>query len=183
MSELLLGCGNSRVRRFTSEGIPLPPEQWVERWSDLTTADIDAGCNPDWVIDLNEQRWNFQPDSFDEIHAYEVLEHLGFQGHAASFFGTFSECYRLLKPGGILCATTPSFRSMWAWGDPGHRRIINAASITFLDRTAYRQVGHTPMTDYREIWSGDFEILHVGHQGPDTFVFSLQAHKPWRTST
>lgn len=174
MKQLLIGCGNSRDRRIAT---PLSDSAIFE---DLATIDVDPACKPDEVWDLNQFPWPVPGDFFDEVHAYEILEHLGHQGNIREFFACFDEVYRVLKPGGYLCATCPSAASQWAWGDPGHTRIVSAASLTFLDRTEYvRQVGHTPMTDYRWLYKSDFSPQMLRDNG-DSFQFVLQAEKPAR---
>lgn len=175
MKELLLGCGNARVKRFA------PSANAARDFENVTTVDLDPSCNPDVQYNLEKAVWTFAGENeFDEIHAYEVLEHLGKQGDYRSFFGTFANIYRMLKPGGHLCASCPSVASRWAWGDPGHTRIIGPEAITFLDQTEYqKQVGKTAITDYRWYWRGDFEL--VGHkEDASDFLFILKAHKPSR---
>ena len=172
LSELLIGCGNRRVKKLKFH----PDDDWTE----LTTLDHDPHCGADVVHDLEHYPWPFGDDRFDEVHAYEVLEHLGQQGDYRSFFATFAEIYRVMKPGGILAATCPSWKSVWAWGDPSHTRIISHASLVFLSREHYRaQVGKTAMTDFRWLWKGDFEAIHVEDDG-ECFTFGLRAHKPPR---
>jgi SAM-dependent methyltransferase len=170
LSELLIGCGNRKHRRlgFGEDG-----------WSDLTTMDHDPNCGADILHDL-EQPWPLGDDSFDEVHAYCVLEHLGRQGDPHTFFRDFGEIYRVLKPGGHLFAICPSVGSKWLWGDPSHTRAISPESIVFLDQAQYqRQVGKTPMTDFRWLWKGDFEPVSLNDDGHD-FKFALKAHKPAR---
>jgi SAM-dependent methyltransferase len=168
MSELLIGCGNSR-RNVIGDG-----------WTDLTTIDHDPNCGADIVHDLERTPWPLDDDSFDEAHAYCVLEHLGRQGDYRSFFATFAEIYRVLKPGGLFFAICPSRHSKWAWGDPSHTRLIQNESLVFLDQTEYaRQIGRTSMTDFRWLWKGDFERIGVKDDGED-FKFGLRAHKPPR---
>lgn len=171
--ELLLGCGSKRDKRIVAGG--RSPE-----WTELVTVDFESRHKPDVIWDLNITPWPFANDWFDEVHAYEVLEHLGVQGDVHSFFGTFFEIWRILKPGGLLCATVPAYNSVWAWGDPGHTRVISSESLVFLDQTEYvKQVGETNMADYRSIWKGDFE--RIGQRSRDgNFVFCLEAKKPAR---
>ena len=135
---------------------------------------------PDVVHDLERTPWLFQDDAFEEVHAYEVLEHLGRQGDFRAFFAHFYEIWRILKPDGFLAATCPSFRSMWAWGDPGHTRVLTSGSLVFLDREEYhKQVGKTAMADYRSWWSGDFRPIWID-EGGEHFRFVVQAVKPAR---
>lgn len=173
--ELLLGCGSSRDKRVVVPGRPA-------EWEHLTTVDFIATHEPDHVWDLNHTPWPLPDDTYDEVHAYEILEHLGKQGDAESFFGTFGEIWRVLKNKGILCATVPDYKSMWAWGDPSHTRIINSGSLVFLDQTEYgKQVGITAMSDFRSVWTGDFERIGQQTKG-ENFIFCLEAHKPARIS-
>jgi SAM-dependent methyltransferase len=185
---LLIGCGSRRNLDFDATS---------EQPYTLTTLDIVKTHDPDIVWDLNLTPWcrdnvvsgilgftswkslPIRADSFDEVHGYEVLEHLGQQGDAESFFGTFSEIYRVLKPGGLFVGSVPRWDKLWAWGDPSHRRIISEGSLTFLDATAYDQVGQTAMTDFRSIWKDDLEPKAVEFSEHQMF-FRLQAHKPSR---
>jgi SAM-dependent methyltransferase len=190
--ELLIGCGTARVKRMTSQ------PQFLA-WADLTTLDIYEACKPDLLCDLERVFWCpedytdqgercidwaegfIKDDYFDEVHAYEVLEHLGHQGDAVAFFELFAEIYRVLKPGGYLFATVPSKYSGWAWGDPGHRRIITREALVFLDREQIHRnrVNKTPMTDYDHLWGGDFKIFAA--EDDNVFLtFALQAMKPPR---
>lgn len=81
--------------------------------------------------------WPVQSNFYDEVHAYEVLEHLGQQGDSAAFFETFREIWRVLKMGGTVAASTPGWQDIWAFGDPDHKRVINHATITFLLKQSY----------------------------------------------
>lgn len=170
--ELLIGCGNSRAKKLTFD------DNW--QWHGLTTIDHDPNCGADIVHDLDVTPWPLDDDSFNEAHAYEVLEHLGQQGDARAFFATFGEIYRVLKDGGILCATVPHWQDVWAWADPSHRRVIAPQTLVFLDQTQYAaQVGKTAMTDFRWLWKGDFEPI-AAEVVNGCFKFALRAHKPAR---
>lgn len=171
--ELLIGCGNRREKLFGIEDI-IPKD-----WTELVTLDIDPNVKPkpDVVHDLESLPLPFDDDLFDEIHAYEVLEHTGQQGDWRFFFNQFYEFWRILKPGGFLLGTTPMWDGIWAWGDPGHKRIISEGSLVFLSQKEYkRQVGNGTMTDYRPYWEGDFELFARREEG-DTFGFALKAIK------
>lgn len=169
MKELLIGAGNARIKELAFKD--------NKEWSELVTLDIDPASNPNVLWDLNDLPLPFWDEEFDEIHAYEVLEHIGQQGDWRTFFAQFSEFYRILKTGGHLFATTPSWNSEWAWADPGHTRIISMGTLTFLDRSEYeKQVGKTPMTDYRHVYNGDFEIVHSDVK-EDRFAFVLRKRR------
>ena len=200
--ELLIGCGRARDKRLSPPGCP--PE-----WRHLVTLDHSAAVRPDLLIELELTPWAAEAfkctscgqefldhpnaldngysimlaDSFDEIHAYEVLEHLGSQGDARAFFAHFSEIWRVLKPGGYLVATVPSRYSGWLWGDPSHRRAILPQSLPFLDQTEYARqcdVPHpTSMSDFRDIYRADFKVVDQA-ENRESFMFYLQAVKPSR---
>jgi hypothetical protein len=189
---LLLGAGARRERMIMVRG----RTNWAGQA--LVTLDIDYRHQPDIVWDLNEHPWGgyrvvdattmgivLEDNSFEEIHAYEVMEHLGRQGDLLSFFADFGEIYRLLEPDGRFAATVPRWESMWAWGDPGHTRIINSGSLAFLDQQQYKdQVDcppgrRTPMADYRSLWDGDLELVWHDYL-PENFRFILRAVKPSR---
>lgn len=170
--ELLIGCGSEHTKRLMMDG--------ESEWTNLTTLDIAESHKPDIVWDLLDMPLPFPDNFFDEIHAYEVLEHTGAQGDYKFFFKQFEEFYRILKPGGYLMATCPSRHSPWAWGDPSHTRIIQPENLVFLCQPQYTmQVGKTPMSDFRSIYKADYDIVWA-HDDNDTFRFILKAVKPSR---
>jgi SAM-dependent methyltransferase len=153
-AELLIGCGNSRDKRITVPGVP-------EKFDNPITLDLDPDSGCDVVHDLCVVPYPFADNQFDEIHAYEVLEHCGQQGDWRMFFAQFNEFWRIIKPNGYMMGTVPMWDSPWAWGDPGHTRILSAETFSYLDRDHYKQVGRTSASDYRSVWHGNFQCsLH-----------------------
>lgn len=187
--ELLLGCGHKRDKLMGLDPGTRP------EWHNLTTLDCYPECEPDWLWNLNNVPWRgpikddnsispakIPDDYFDEVHAYEVLEHIGHQGNVQEFFEHFGEIYRILKPGGHLFATCPARQSPWLWGDPSHRRVIQQETLIFLDQSQYtRQQGKTAMSDFRHIWKGDFKVI-ASQDNNVNHIFCLQAVKPSRIS-
>lgn len=164
-NELLLGCGNNKEKQVALKG--------SDKWTDLVTLDIDPDCEPDVVWDLAHIPLPFEDETFQEIHAYEVLEHLGQQGDWRRFFAEFTEYHRILKPGGVFIASVPCWDSIWAWGDPGHTRVISEGTVHFLDQDSYKDIGANPMTDYRHVYKADFKIEYAGEKD-ERFVFVLR---------
>lgn len=144
------------------------------------TLDINPDVEPDILHDLEVFPYPFDDDEFDSVTAHQVLEHTGNQGDHRFFFEQFTELWRILKPGGKLIADVPKWDSLWAFGDPSHKRIINLGTITFLSQQEYiDQIGKTPMTDFRHIYQADFQAEYV-HEENDMFFFQLAAVKPSR---
>jgi SAM-dependent methyltransferase len=152
MTELLLGCGNNKAKQITFPEIPT-------RWTDLITLDFDDSCSPDVVHDLTDTELPFEDNQFDEIHAYEVLEHTGTVGDFRFFFRQFEEFHRILKPDGWLIGSCPNWDSVWSFGDPGHTRVLSPSMLQFLSQEQYeKQVGKTAMTDYRFCYTANYEL-------------------------
>ena len=152
--ELLIGCGSSKDKRLTVDGT------WI--FDNPTTLDYNSDHGTDVVWDLHNLPLPFDAESFDEIHAYEVLEHVGQQGDYKTFFNQFTEFHRLLKTGGFFMGICPSRHSAWAWGDPSHTRVLQKEHLHFLSQENYvKEVGVTPMSDFRFIYKVDFELTWV----------------------
>jgi len=152
--ELLIGCGSNRDKKIGIEG--------QTAWRNLITLDMNEFHNPDVVWDCEKLPLPFDDNFFNEIHAYDVLEHTGKQGDWKFFFSQFSDLWRICKPNGLVMIIVPSVKSVWAWGDPSHTRILPAENFIFLSQKEYeKQVGFTPMSDFRFFYKADFEIMSV----------------------
>ena len=170
--ELLIGAGSARDKRVFTQG--------KERWEDLITLDNNPHHKPEVLWDLTRLPLPFEDNQFDEIHAYEVLEHTGTQGDYRFFFAQFSEFWRILKPDGKLFGSCPHWKSVWAWGDPSHTRVIQKEQFMFLSQREYKnQIGKTPMSDFRYIYQADFET-EMAQETEAHLLFALRAVKPSR---
>jgi hypothetical protein len=168
--ELLIGCGSNPLKQIALPGQSMD-------WRKLVTLDNNKDHGPDVVADLMEFPYPFDDDTFDEIHAYEVLEHTGQQGDARFFFRQWTEFARIMKVGGLFFATCPSYKSMWAWGDPSHTRVITGGTLVFLDQDQYvAQVGKTAMSDFRYLYSASFKkVVCVQNDEVLQFVLRLES--------
>ena len=155
---LLLGCGTFKQRKLQIRG---RTEDFSD--SNVTTIDVDPNCNPTIVMDLDGlgkdgKRLPFEDDTFDEIGAYNCLEHFGRQGDWRGYFLEFEEYHRVLKPGGLFCIIVPNRADYFA--DPGHTRFFDTNHFGFLNQDFYEQnrEANTCFTDYRHVWKKNFAL-------------------------
>lgn len=114
-----LGCGNRK------------PEGYVN-------VDVNPNVSPDIVHDLTVYPWPFANDCADEIAAMHVIEHLISQGDMKSFNNFFRECWRLLKPGGLLKVVVPDANGGRAFSDPSHKSFYNRDAFAFISKNAIK---------------------------------------------
>ena len=142
---------------------------------EIIRLDINKDVKPDIVHDLNKHPLPFKDKEFDQIHAYDVLEHLGKQGDYKFFFSEFNEYWRILKPDGLFIASTPTENSKWSFGDPGHTRVFSMNYLTYLFIDNYQQCGITQMTDYRYLYKGNFSVDSIIYDpGNEAYIFILR---------
>ena len=149
MKYLLVGCGGARDKRIRfDDGSPADDFSG----GDLVTLDSDPEAGADMVHDLDVLPYPFADNEFDEIHAYEVLEHTGTQGDGKFFFAQFYEFWRALKPNGYMMISVPMWDSPLAWGVPDHRRVLPDSIFGFLDAEYEQLIGNAPgVGDYRRL--------------------------------
>ena len=151
---LLLGAGNSRVKKVAYDG----HHEWE---GELVTIDMDPNCGADVIWNLETHPLPFADEEFDELHAYDVLEHFGRQGDWKGFFDEFAEYWRILKPAGLFGIIVPINKD--ALADPGHTRFFHQNYFGFLNQGFYADnlAKGTACTDYRWHWKRSFDVLHL----------------------
>jgi len=153
--ELIIGCGY----KITEKAVKVDGDS---KYGNPTTLDINPDVKSDYLWDLNNIPLPFKDNEFDEIHAYEILEHLGSQGDYEFFFNQFTDFWRILKPNGIFCATVPNWDDIGALGEPSHKRVINELTLLHLSQEQYKSnVGKTPRSDFRYLYKADFKLIFL----------------------
>ncbi len=67
--------------------------------------------------DLFKFPFPFKPESVDEIHCSHFIEHIPQEKR----WPFFEECWRMLKPDGIMKITVPNWKSERSYGDMTHQ--------------------------------------------------------------
>jgi predicted SAM-dependent methyltransferase len=104
---LNLGCGNKHV-------------------ANAVNLDVTCETNPDLVYDLNLRPWPFADNSFTEVRANDVIEHL------SDIVATMEEIHRICRPDAIVRISVPHFSCANAFTDPTHRHYFSYFSMDYF---------------------------------------------------
>lgn len=102
--KLNLGCGLKKIIG------------WVN-------VDAYESCKPDLVWDLNKTPFPWKDNSVDEIYMSHILEHI------ENWWPAFTECARILKPGGTLEIRVPDESSSTALTYRDHHHVFSQCSF------------------------------------------------------
>jgi predicted SAM-dependent methyltransferase len=106
-----LGCGQLKAtKEFFLENMKVDPDK-------IIGVDIVKCKGVDIVHDLTKFPYPLKSESVDAIYASHFVEHL--DGIERMKF--FDECYRILKPEGIMRLVHPYYKSVRAVQDPTHK--------------------------------------------------------------
>lgn len=162
---LLLGSGASRERKIRiTAGEPRDFKDY-----DLITIDMDPDCNPTIVGELPQSLPKDWGPVFDEIHAYDSLEHWGTQGDWKGWLDEMGIYHDLLKPGGRFFCVIPVGEDRFT--DPGHTRFMGSNWFNILcndyyeERAAKDPTRKTAQGDYRWYWKKNFQRIAMEFVG------------------
>ena len=91
----------------------------------------------------------FSDNSFDKVICSEVLEHI------PDYEGALAEVERILKPGGLFCASVPRFWPEWVcwhYSDDYHENEGGHVRI-FLEKQLRRKIEKQGFTFYHKHWA------------------------------
>lgn len=98
----------------------------LKRLPDAINLDVTPDTNPDVVHDLNCVPWPFPDDHFQEVLAYDVIEHLD------DTISVLEEIHRVSRQGAIVRITVPHFSCANAFTDPTHRHYFGRFSFDYV---------------------------------------------------
>jgi SAM-dependent methyltransferase len=106
--------------------------------------DRNPHTNADVLCDLDRVPYPFASESFDQIRAVHVIEHV------SDVIQTMEEFHRLLKPGGRLYLATPHYTDFSSFCDPTHRWHLNSFSFRYFGEN-HGGFGYYTRAKFREI--------------------------------
>ncbi|MCD6218585.1 methyltransferase domain-containing protein [bacterium] len=89
---------------------------------------IDRSNNvgADYVLDIEREQFPFDDSSVSEIYCAHLVEHL------SDLISFMNECYRVLKPDGLMTILAPYYTAIQASQDPTHVRYINERTFCYF---------------------------------------------------
>lgn len=91
--------------------------------------DITPLPGVDVVLDLDKEKLPFAENTFDEVYAHHVLEHL------RNLADVLGELHRVCKPGAIIDILVPYYTCVGAFGDPTHVRFFTYRTLEHFAET------------------------------------------------
>ena len=88
--------------------------------------DRNPNTRADVIADLDRVPYPFRNDSFREIRATHVIEHV------SDVIATLEEFHRLLAPGGRAVIITPHYTDFSSFCDPTHKWHLNSFSLRYF---------------------------------------------------
>jgi SAM-dependent methyltransferase len=117
-----MGTDSGQVAQ-DAHGIRLNLGCGFNKWPGWVNVDAYDICEPDVVHDLEVVPFPWGNDSVDEIQAWHIFEHL------RDWWPAFTECARILKPGGRLEIRTPHESSRTALTYRDHHHVFSLVSF------------------------------------------------------
>ena len=118
--------------------------------------------------DLNDLPWPWEDNSFDLIVACAVFEHL-----RNTLIDTVNECWRILRPGGVLHMKLPYWDSDTSYRDPTHYWRFSLRTCDLFDPDT--KYGH----DYRFYPTQKWKIIQPAklNNAGTSFAIKMRVRK------
>jgi len=122
----------------------------------FVSCDMDPNSKPDYLFNLEKDRYPFEDNSVEVVIAHHVFEHLG-----EGYFHCLQELYRVCKHGATIDVLVPHFRSDYFFNDPTHRRAITVDGLRLFSKRynqlAREQGAHA--SRLAEFFNVNFEVI------------------------
>ncbi len=131
------------------------------------------------IADLVIEPIPFPNSTFDYITAFDFLEHIPrltyYNGKRLNpFIQLMNEVYRVLRPGGIFLAHTPSYPRQEAFQDPTHVNFISENTIEYF-------AGSSVQTCRNYGFNGEFELIRQNWSKEYTYWLIWELRRPLRS--
>ena len=116
----------------------------INKYPGAIGLDRNANTRADVIADLDHTPFPFASNSFREVRAIHVIEHV------SDIIAMMEEFHRLLTPGGRAIIVTPHYTDFSSFCDPTHRWHLNSFSLRYFgdDHAGY---GYYSSARFREI--------------------------------
>ncbi len=125
MKKLNLGCGLDIKSNYIN----------------LDSKNIDG---VDVIHDLNKVPLPFSDNSFDEVYAKDILEHI-------DYIQMLKELHRILKEDGIIFIQVPHFTSVNNYIDPTHKSKFSIRTFDFFTESSHQNRNYYFDFSFKEI--------------------------------
>jgi SAM-dependent methyltransferase len=98
----------------------------VNKFPGAVGVDNNPRTNADVLCDLDHFPYPFRDNSFDQLRAIHVIEHV------ADVIHTMEEFHRLVRGGGKVLLETPHYTDFSSFCDPTHRWHLNSFSFRYF---------------------------------------------------
>jgi SAM-dependent methyltransferase len=98
----------------------------INKYPGSIGVDVNPRSRADVLCNLDRFPYPFRDNSFDELRAIHVIEHV------SDVVRTMEEFHRLVKPGGSVHIATPHYTDFSSFCDPTHRWHLNSFSFRYF---------------------------------------------------
>ena len=98
----------------------------INKFAGAIGIDNNPRTNADVLCELDHFPYPFRDNSFDQLRAIHVIEHV------ADVIRTMEEFHRLVRAGGTVLLETPHYTDFSSFCDPTHRWHLNSFSFRYF---------------------------------------------------
>jgi SAM-dependent methyltransferase len=98
----------------------------INKYAGSIGIDRNPASRADVIVELDRFPYPFRDQSFDQVRAIHVIEHV------SDVVRTMEEFFRLVRPGGRIVIVTPHYTDFSSFCDPTHRWHLNSFSFRYF---------------------------------------------------